>query len=116
MLELDRAVRPANLGHKSLAMPGFNVLLPGKIRCEHGLVIGDDYFEFVIQPMLPNLRFVNHLVAAVEIAKRLPHQEKRVRMNVLRVAIRKCFTLPSVSRTLTKSYPKLPASNITKRS
>ena len=27
--------------------------------------------------MLPNLRFVNHLVAAAEIAKRLPHQEQR---------------------------------------
>ena len=63
VLELNRAVRPANLGHESLTMPEFNVLLPGKIGCEHGEVVGDDCIEFVILPMPPNLRFVSHFVS-----------------------------------------------------
>jgi hypothetical protein len=61
VLELDRAVRPANLSHESLTMPGFNVLLPGKIGCEHGEVVGDDFIEFIFLPMRPDFRFVSHL-------------------------------------------------------
>ena len=61
VLELDGAVRPANLGHEGRTMPGFDIWSPGEIGCEHGEVVGDDRIEFVILPMRPNLRFVSHL-------------------------------------------------------
>jgi hypothetical protein len=56
VLELDRAVRPANLRHESLTVPGFNVVLLGKFGREHGEVVGDDRIEFVILPALAGLR------------------------------------------------------------
>ena len=67
VLELDRAVCSANLRHESLTVPGFNVVLRGKFGREHGEVVGNDRIEFVILPMRPNLRFVSHVVATVEI-------------------------------------------------
>ena len=60
VFELDGLVRPANLGHEGLAVPGFDVWAPRKIGCEHSEIVGDDCIELVILPMRPNLCFVSH--------------------------------------------------------
>jgi hypothetical protein len=67
VLEFDRAVRSANLRYESHTIPGFKVALPGKFGREHSEVVGADRIEFVILPMRPNLRFVSHVVATMEI-------------------------------------------------
>ena len=53
MLELDGAMRPANLHHKSRAMPGFYIGLSCEIGCQHGEIIGDDDIELIALPIVP---------------------------------------------------------------
>ena len=61
MLELDRAVRPANLLHKGCAVPGFHIRASSEVGREHVEVVGDDGIELVILPVRSDLRFICHL-------------------------------------------------------
>jgi hypothetical protein len=90
VLELDRAMRPTNLGHEDGAMPGFDVWSPGEIGSEHGEVVGDDHIAFVSLPMRPDLRFVSHLsygryaLPLTRLSKPVPNVEEATTPEMIR--------------------------------
>ncbi len=58
MLEFDRALGPANLLLERRIVAPFHIGSLGKLRLQHGEVVGDDGVQFVIAPVRPDFTVV----------------------------------------------------------
>ena len=65
MLELNRAMRAANLGHEGRTVPGLNVWLSCKFGGEHDEIICNDRIEFIVIPGPSDLIVICHQVAHI---------------------------------------------------
>lgn len=75
VLELDRAVGPADPRHEDGTVMGLDVAPACQLLRQHGEIVGDDLIQLVVRPRLPDFLIIRHAAPGRECA-RLPVGEQ----------------------------------------